>query len=88
MSFEEKLAKLEETIGFLEQKDIPLEKAIENYETGIKLLKECYGKLNAAENRLKVIVKNSEKELNLADFTPGSLSDIEKNPNESTEKNT
>jgi len=57
-SFEMMLKELEEVVTKLEQKDINLEDAVEEYKNGIKLAKECYEILESAE---KVIVKENKE---------------------------
>jgi len=57
-SFEMMLNELEEVVAKLEQKDINLEDAVEEYKNGIKLAKECYEILESAE---KVIVKENKE---------------------------
>jgi len=57
-SFEIMLKELEEVVTKLEQKDINLEDAVEEYKNGIKLAKECYEILESAE---KVIVKENKE---------------------------
>ncbi len=41
MSFEKKLEKIKEISDSLENKEIPLEEMIKNFEAGVKLIKEC-----------------------------------------------
>ena len=57
-SFEIMLKELEEVVTKLENKDINLEDAVEEYKNGIKLAKECYEILESAE---KVIVKENKE---------------------------
>lgn len=57
-SFEMMLKELEEVVTKLENKDINLEDAVEEYKNGIKLAKECYEILESAE---KVIVKENKE---------------------------
>lgn len=57
-SFEMMLKELEEVVIKLENKDINLEDAVEEYKNGIKLAKECYEILESAE---KVIVKENKE---------------------------
>ena len=57
-SFEMMLKELEEVVTKLENKDINLEDAVEEYKNGIKLAKDCYEILESAE---KVIVKENKE---------------------------
>ena len=53
MTFEENLKKLGEITSELEKGDVPLEKAVELYEQGIKLSAVCQEQLEKAQ--LKVV---------------------------------
>lgn len=57
-SFETALKELEEIVKQLEQEDIPLEKAMKFYEKGMKLSKQCNDMLEAAEEKMTVILQN------------------------------
>ena len=49
LSFEESLEKLEEIVNKLENGDIPLDEAIDEFDNAMHLVKTCNEKLNAAE---------------------------------------
>lgn len=49
MTVEEKLAKLDEIISKLDNKDTSLEDAFKEYESGIKLVKECNDAIDKVE---------------------------------------
>ncbi len=51
-SFDELLRKLEENVDVLESGEVPLEKALEVFEEGIKLSKELTRRLVAAEEKI------------------------------------
>jgi exodeoxyribonuclease VII small subunit len=55
LSFEEALAKLEQCVQQLEDGQIGLEQALTCYEEGVGLLKQCYGLLKNAEERIQVL---------------------------------
>lgn len=59
LSFEESLEKLEEIVNKLENGDIPLDEAIEKFETAMKLVKICNEKLEAAEESIAKIVQDN-----------------------------
>lgn len=59
LSFEESLKKLEEIVNKLESGDIPLDEAIEKFDTATKLVKICNEKLEAAEESIAKIVKDN-----------------------------
>jgi exodeoxyribonuclease VII small subunit len=52
-SFETALGQLEAIVHDLEEGELGLEQALARYETGIKLLKQCYGLLEHAERRIE-----------------------------------
>jgi exodeoxyribonuclease VII small subunit len=62
MTFEEALTKLEVIVGQLEHEDIPLEKAIDYYQEGMKLSKLCDEKLTAASEKMTQMI-NEENEV-------------------------
>jgi len=64
-NFEQALAELEKTVGLLENGDIPLSEALENFEKGIKLSKKCS----------KYLEESKQKILSLTDFESGENND-------------
>jgi exodeoxyribonuclease VII small subunit len=54
-TFEQALEQLEQIVHQLEEGDIGLAEALDNYETGIGLLKQCYGLLQRAERRIELL---------------------------------
>lgn len=68
VNFEQSLARLEKIVNALEQGDVPLEQAIEMYEEGIKLSKECIGVLSKAELKIQQLGKDINGKLQLLDF--------------------
>ena len=55
MSFEDALAELENIVHALEAGDVTLEGALAQYESGVGLLKRCYGLLRQAEQRILLL---------------------------------
>ncbi len=55
LSFEEALARLEQTVRELEDGQTGLEDALARYEAGVGLLKRCYGQLRDAEQRILLL---------------------------------
>lgn len=64
LSFEECLKELEEIVLKLENKDITLSDAVNNYQKGLELSKRCYEIFN---NTQEIIVKKVE-ENTVSDF--------------------
>lgn len=63
LTFEEAIEQLNEIVAKLEQEDVPLEKAIDYYQAGMKLSELCNAKLeNAEEKMVQILNKNNEFE--------------------------
>ena len=59
LSFEESLAKLEEIVNKLENGDVPLDDAIDEFNNAMQLVKACNEKLNSAEDAIAKIVEEN-----------------------------
>jgi exodeoxyribonuclease VII small subunit len=57
-SFEEALAALEKIVEAMESGDLTLEIALKKFETGVKLSETCAQKLNDAEEKINLLIKN------------------------------
>jgi exodeoxyribonuclease VII small subunit len=57
-SFEASLATLEKIVRELERGDLPLEKSLELFEQGVRLSRECQERLNQAERRIEVLLRD------------------------------
>jgi len=62
MSFEEAIKELTGIVGKIEQGQIPLQDSLEQYETGMALIKHCRGILQKAEKRIEKISKQENSE--------------------------
>ena len=62
-SFEEKMKMLEEIVEKLEDRNISLNSALDNFEKGVKLVKDLNSELEEAEGKIKILTK----ELTLTD---------------------
>jgi exodeoxyribonuclease VII small subunit len=67
-SFEASLKRLESIVETLEAGEVPLEKAMELYEEGLRLSKFCSEKLRATELRLKKLSKDADGQFELTDL--------------------
>ena len=56
--FEAALKKLEEIVKKLETGDLSLDSALELFEEGIKLSRFCHTKLEQAERRVEILLKD------------------------------
>jgi exodeoxyribonuclease VII small subunit len=59
-SFEASLEALERIVHELEQGDLPLEKSLELFEQGIGLSRQCQDRLNQAERRIEVLLRDNQ----------------------------
>lgn len=55
--FENSLAQLETLVEKMEQGDLSLEEALQAFEEGVKLTKECQGILDQAEQKVQVLTE-------------------------------
>lgn len=69
MSFEKKLSRLEAIIKKMEEGECSLDDSLKLFEEGVGLVKECHGKLNEAEQRVKVLLSvNDQGQAELGEF--------------------
>lgn len=66
--FEEALKKLEELVKKMESGDLALEESLKAFEEGIRLIRFCTGKLDEAERRVEILLKNDQGDLAPAPF--------------------
>jgi exodeoxyribonuclease VII small subunit len=59
-SFEASLEALEQIVHELEGGDLPLEKSLELFEDGIRLSRQCQERLNQAERRIEVLLRDNQ----------------------------
>ncbi|HET9533388.1 MAG TPA: exodeoxyribonuclease VII small subunit [Blastocatellia bacterium] len=67
-SFESSLRELEEIVEQLEAGDLPLEESLELFERGVRLSRECQKRLDAAERRVEVLLKDQDGTYSTARF--------------------
>ncbi|HKY33583.1 MAG TPA: exodeoxyribonuclease VII small subunit [Candidatus Polarisedimenticolia bacterium] len=72
LSFEKALEKLEAIVRKLEEGDLPLDDSLKMFEEGVKLVRLCGGKLDAAERRIEILMKSEEGRLETTPFDPGA----------------
>lgn len=68
INLEKSLADLESLVEELESGDLPLEKAMQKFEQGIKLTRGCQAALKEAEQKVEILLKTAGGEETLADF--------------------
>ena len=67
INLEKSLADLEALVEELESGDLPLEKAMQKFEEGIKLTRGCQTALKEAEQKVEILLKSAGGE-NLENF--------------------
>ena len=60
-AFEQSLKQLETVVRELESGDLPLEKALEAFEKGIGLTRECQEALENAEQKVRILLEKDGK---------------------------
>jgi len=68
-SFEESFKRLEEIVKKLEEGDLSLEESLSLFEEGIKLSRICSQKLDEAEKRIEILVKDGKGNRKTEPFT-------------------
>ena len=68
MSFESAMTRLEEIVRQLEGSSVTLDESLTLYEEGIALVKLCSGRLDEAEQKIKIIRTDSNENKNEEDF--------------------
>jgi len=66
--FEEALSRLEGIVGRLESGELALEEAVRLFEEGMTLSRFCGKKLDDAQRRVEILVKNEEGEMSEVPF--------------------
>ena len=69
-TFEASLEELERIVRELEQGELPLEKSLELFEQGVKLSRECQDRLNQAERRIEVLMRDNQGRPTVKPFEP------------------
>lgn len=71
-SFEKSLKDLEKIVTALESGDLPLEKALDKFETGMQLSRICSKTLDDAEQRVSVLMANDSGMMDENPFDPNA----------------
>lgn len=59
-NFEDSLAELEQIVSELESGNLQLYKALELFEKGVSIARECQKQLDSADQRVEMLLKDSE----------------------------
>jgi exodeoxyribonuclease VII small subunit len=60
-SFESGLQELEQIVKEMESSELPLERALELFEKGMRLSEMCRKQLEEAETRIEILVRKGDK---------------------------
>lgn len=69
-SFEKNIERLDAIVRQLEDAELPLEKALQIYEEGMKLSELCQKQLQEAEGRIQVLMKRAGGKIVAEPFEP------------------
>ena len=69
-TFESSLEQLELIVHELEQGELPLERSLELFEQGVKLSRECQERLNQAERRIEILMRDNQGRSTVRPFDP------------------
>lgn len=61
-TFEEALARLETIVRELEEADLPLERSLTVFEEGVRLSRLLHERLNEAERKVEILLRNEDGE--------------------------
>jgi exodeoxyribonuclease VII small subunit len=70
-SFEEAMARLDAIVAKLEEDKLPLEEMLAFYEEGVALARYCGEKLEAAEQKVRLIAEKADGSVTLEEFDDG-----------------
>lgn len=70
-TFEQAIQRLDALVAKLEEDQLPLEEMLAAYEEGVSLARLCGEKLEAAEQKVRLIMKQNGGRANLEDFHDG-----------------
>lgn len=68
IDLEKSLSQLESLVEELESGELPLEKAMQKFEQGIKLTRNCQSALKDAEQRVEILLKSAGGKETLAEY--------------------
>lgn len=75
--FEDAMKELEDIVKRLESGDLSLEESLKIFEEGIALSRYCFRKLEEAEKRVSILIKD-EKGIKREPFESGEIEGVEK----------
>lgn len=70
ISFEEAVGRLEQIVRSMEEGKLSLDDSLAAFEEGIALVRFCNGKLDSAEQRVRILLNGEDGVLSEKPFTP------------------
>ena len=70
--FEAALRELEQIVEQLEAGDLPLEQSLELFEQGVRLSRDCQKRLDEAERRVEILLKDED-----GGYTPSPFEEMD-----------
>lgn len=70
-SFEDAMTRLDAIVAQLEEDKLPLDEMLARYEEGVALARYCGEKLEAAEQKVRLIAKKADGSVTLEEFDDG-----------------
>ena len=70
-NFEDAMARLDAIVAQLEEDKLPLDEMLARYEEGVTLARYCGEKLEAAEQKVRLIAKKADGSVTLEEFDDG-----------------
>ena len=61
LNYEEAIERLEEIVEKLESGGLSLEKSLDKFEEGVRLVKYCNKELNKAEKKVEMVIKEGDE---------------------------
>jgi len=71
MGFEQAIEKLEEIVKQLEEGGLSLDKSLETYTEGVRLIKFCNKELNKAEKKIEIVLNEDEGYTDVVPYEQG-----------------
>ena len=70
-SFEDAMSRLDAIVAKLEEDKLPLDEMLAHYEEGVALARYCGDKLEAAEQKVRLIAEQADGSVTLEEFDDG-----------------
>jgi exodeoxyribonuclease VII small subunit len=84
--FESSLAALEKIVRDMERGDLPLEESLELFEQGVRLSRVCQERLNEAERRIELLLRDGDGRLLTHQFDESAMNVIDRSVEHDTEE--